>query len=1026
MLALSGISFILIESDGIDIIDKESSSLNPWQFYPPTFNKEKIEKWENIILKADQNNNGINDQFESKLNSVSQEGDLKGAEINKKKVLSKKEIINGSFSKEKPDLERISYDHIPVIINFPEGDIDSIISLYKNLGGIIKSTYKVAINGFAGVIDYDGLNQFCNILLDKGVPFLIEEDSILEANLYYASRNMNLRPYVWNTLSYTGDEWSSIAVIDTGIDDSHNFFTPGYSDGDFDYKIVGWRDEVNGLNSPYDDNFHGSHCAGIATGEGSPALDSSGRTVATYSMAYDLTGFFASPGIFEIIAARFNVTEAGTIEVACEFDDYTPGLDSVYIWAYLYHEEAIVDSYIVSTSTWSQNLSYTATSGTLGDYSLRISLVFEDGNFDGWVDDPYWRFRGEIHWPFNPPLFGSGDALQGVAPDTHLVGVKVLDSTGSGWTSDILNGLNWIITNKSIYNITTISMSLGGMAGQVSMIDAVNNAVENGIVTVVAAGNDGPGGNNIGSPGDADNVITIAAMSNMDQVTDYSSSGGSSYTGFTTKPDVMAPGGSYYNLTMLSTDNNDNDGQGEYPVDSFSNDLFPALGTSMATPAVAGASNLLIEAMGGHQNWNYTGTEAKRVKALLLMTATETYPLQREIEDSFSPSLDRGGKDIHEGYGRLNIDAALEAYTQELALGFSKSAWLSSSSINPFNKHALGSYVNLINGQNYNFELMVPEGTDFDLHLYNSSPSSIGEPLMIASSSSSVLGMDELIGYTPTESGRYYLVTKAISGEGEANVSIKTNSFPPKLTDDVVLPPSGNQSTLFTYTVNYTDPDDNAPKFVNVSINGTYYLMSKENSDDNEYTDGCIYQYSTYLQPGTYNYSFGCWDGGFYNYTSIQYNPVVSSTNEDPPSLSDGQVNPGIGFNGSTLFSYTVNYTDADNNAPEYVNVTINSTIYTMIKQDPMDSNYIDGCLYAFSTDLDEIGNYTYHFNCSDGYYNASLGPFLGPEVKETLLFDGMFINHTFTFSAVGSGPSSFSYSHKSGCSAWRCGTVCY
>ena len=65
-------------------------------------------------------------------------------------------------------------------------------------------------------------------------------------------------------------------------------------------------------------------------------------------------------------------------------------------------------------------------------------------------------------------------------------------------------------------------VSLGGDSGQVSMINAVNNAVNNGIVTVVAAGNDGAPGDNVGSPGDADNVITVAATNINDNITEYS------------------------------------------------------------------------------------------------------------------------------------------------------------------------------------------------------------------------------------------------------------------------------------------------------------------------------------------------------------------------------------------------------------------------------------------------------------------------------------------------------------------------
>ncbi|MFX1479955.1 MAG: CARDB domain-containing protein, partial [Promethearchaeota archaeon] len=184
---------------------------------------------------------------------------------------------------------------------------------------------------------------------------------------------------------------------------------------------------------------------------------------------------------------------------------------------------------------------------------------------------------------------------------------------------------------------------------------------------------------------------------------------------------------------------------------------------------------LLIEAMGGHESWGYTATEAKRVKALLLMSATETYPLLREgFTTSYSPELNRGGKDVHEGYGRLNIDMAIEAYTQELTLGTQTNAMIKSSSIDAFAKHGLGCHVNLISGNPYVFNLDVPGGADFDLYLYSNNPSSVGEPVLVASSTSAGLGTDEVISYTATTTGKYYLFAKAISGEGNAIISYPT------------------------------------------------------------------------------------------------------------------------------------------------------------------------------------------------------------------------------------------------------------
>jgi len=596
-------------SDSLTSNDEKEFNLKNVQF-----DQKSLPKWKEQNSNADKNENGIDDNFEVRLKHLSEFGFIE-------------ENIDSDdiFKIDNQKTEKFTIDDIPIIIYFPNGDYDSISLLFEILG-------------FAGRISYNPLNEFCDLLIQNDIPFFIQEDMVYEAQLYYAGRNMNLRPYVWNTLSYDGDDYSSIAIIDTGIDDSHSFFTPGYSDADFNYKIVGWRDEVNGLPSPYDDNGHGSHCSGISTGEGGPNYDGSGRTVATAAYEFDYTGYDVPEQTLSANWARFNVTDPGLIELFCEYDDFTPGPDDVDFWVYLYYGETIVDSYEVNTDTWSHTLSYTATSSDLGLYSFRFSMNLIDYTGDGYVSNFVNRFRSEMHWPFNPNLFGSGDAWKGVAPDAHLVGVKVLDEHGSGWSSDIINGINWVITNKNDYNITTMSLSLGGGAGDTAFIAAVNSAVENGIVTVVSAGNDGPGGNNIGSPGDADNVITVAAMNIYDETTDYSSQGGLSYTGITVKPDITAPGGSFYNVQMFSTDTNDNDAEGGYPIDGYANDMDGMQGTSMSTPAVAGAANLLIEAMGGHQSWGYTGTEAKRVKALLLMSATETYPLLREMDGgTYSP-----------------------------------------------------------------------------------------------------------------------------------------------------------------------------------------------------------------------------------------------------------------------------------------------------------------------------------------------------------------------------------------------------
>ncbi len=749
----------------MDQIKNKNNLINSQDLTPDATvpNKFDINNWDEMVQNLDQNRNGIDDQFDLKLISVgSSEISIDGI-----KSLSSEEV---GFSNVKQKLKDVNF-----IIQFlDEYNYSSAVMIFENNDGIIKHTYKEAINGFAGKINYEGFIQFCELLKQNEIIFFIEEDNIAKASLYYVSRNMNLRPYVWNTLGYTGDDNSSIAILDTGIDDSHEFFD-NYTDGDFTYKIVAWDDEVGGSGTPIDDNGHGSHVAGIAAGQGTPVLDGLGRSVATESFFQDFTPWAYIDGYsLTFLVSSFNVTETGVVEIECNFTDFTDGLDRIYGRAILYKGNTQLDIIGNNSIGWEDNLTVPVTAGI---HQLAVQVTFGDFDIDGdpYVWDPLIRFRGEIHWPFDPDPLGSGNIWKGVAPNTHLVGVKVLDANGAGTSGDIIDGIDWVITNRETYNITVMSMSLGLVnpddtpGTSSAMISAVNNAVENGIVVVAAAGNDGPGGNNVPSPGDADNAIAVAAMNYNDQVTYYSSQGGSAAHQNTTKPDIMAPGGSVYDMNMFSADTNDNDLGGNL-TDQYADELMPAQGTSMATPAVAGAANLLIQAMGGGNSWDWTpgSTSAKMVKAILLMTATETYGLQREVTVSSSPILNRGGKDVHEGYGRINVDAAIEAWINDLSTPsklINISVWLNTSQYNSYGKHAYAGYVDLMKNDVVIFNLTVPNGADYDLYLYNSTSNEYGEPVIISSSISANKGGNEIINYTATHDGKFFLVVKAI---GEA------------------------------------------------------------------------------------------------------------------------------------------------------------------------------------------------------------------------------------------------------------------
>ena len=169
----------------------------------------------------------------------------------------------------------------------------------------------------------------------------------------------------------------------------------------------------------------------------------------------------------------------------------------------------------------------------------------------------------------------------GVAPGARLWSVKVLNSRGSGYSSWIVAGIDWIAANG---NIEVANMSLGGPGFNQAEYDAIQGAVEAGVAFVVAAGNNGDDAINY-SPAAFDNVLTVSALADFDGAP----GGHGSYTcrpdqddtladfsNWGSAVDIAAPG-----VCILSTYPLE---QGEYGTIS---------GTSMASPHVAGALALL-------------------------------------------------------------------------------------------------------------------------------------------------------------------------------------------------------------------------------------------------------------------------------------------------------------------------------------------------------------------------------------------------------------------------------------------------
>jgi subtilisin family serine protease len=243
-----------------------------------------------------------------------------------------------------------------------------------------------------------------------------------------------------------------------------------------------------------------------------------------------------------------------------------------------------------------------------------------DANYHGGYDfvngdgDPYDDHYHGTHVAGSLAAEDDGAWVVGVAPEAWLYALKVLDSSGNGYFSDIIAALEWAVDN----NIQVTNNSYGSRSNPGGVVQAAfDNAYAAGIVHVAAAGNEGNCGgkqNSVDWPASYSSVISVAATDWDDQRPCFSSTG----------PDVelAAPG-----VSILSTV------PGGYAY---------ASGTSMASPHAAGAAALVIAE--GIADANGNGRVNDEV---------------RQIMDDTALDLGTPGHDAWYGYGLVLADAAV-------------------------------------------------------------------------------------------------------------------------------------------------------------------------------------------------------------------------------------------------------------------------------------------------------------------------------------------------------------------------------
>lgn len=205
----------------------------------------------------------------------------------------------------------------------------------------------------------------------------------------------------------------------------------------------------------------------------------------------------------------------------------------------------------------------------------------------------------------------SNGAYAGIAPNVDIVALRVLGDDCSGNTSDVIDALEWVADHHEQYNIKVVNISLGHAVLESIFTDPLVKAVERvsrrGVLVVTAAGNKGinpltgePGYGGVGVPCNAPSAVCVGSLDTKattrlsdDRVSDSSSRGPTRFD-LLAKPDLVAPG---VNIVSLAA-------PGSRLFREFADlrvngstgrpDYFTLSGTSMASPAVAGAAALLL------------------------------------------------------------------------------------------------------------------------------------------------------------------------------------------------------------------------------------------------------------------------------------------------------------------------------------------------------------------------------------------------------------------------------------------------
>ena len=246
-----------------------------------------------------------------------------------------------------------------------------------------------------------------------------------------------------------------------------------------------------------------------------------------------------------------------------------------------------------------------------------VSSGYDFANEDAEASDDHWH--GTHVAGIVAAATGNSAGVAGVAWNCRILPVKVVDASGEGYYSWIIDGIIWATDQGA----DVINLSLGGDVADPFLEDACAYAHDRGVLIAAAAGNDA--GGVLYPAAYDDTVLAVAASDYNDAI--------ASFSNFGPQIDVAAPG-----VWVL----------GPVPQTYVGPDELPyvfASGTSAATPHVAGLAALIRSAKPG-------------------LSADDIMRVVRYTADDINAAA-FAGRDDHAGYGRINMQRALVPYILE-------------------------------------------------------------------------------------------------------------------------------------------------------------------------------------------------------------------------------------------------------------------------------------------------------------------------------------------------------------------------